>query len=115
MLAYGDIQTAVFTNDRKYSAAGTMATMLATTTIGATQQPGVAPASLERYLERDADLRTLDELIKLRARELGSAPLIGCPNTGLVDFEQHSASAIDKYADATVVELIKLNLQPVVS
>lgn len=57
---------------------------------------------------------TIDELIKRRAVELDEAPLIGYPRQGIVDFEEHSARAIDRYADAAVVILQRLGLNAVV-
>ena len=58
---------------------------------------------------------TLDELIRQRAIELGDAPLIGYPKTSILDFEEHSARALDRYADAAVEKLQSLGLAPVVS
>ncbi|RYP46398.1 hypothetical protein DL768_007365 [Monosporascus sp. mg162] len=56
---------------------------------------------------------TLDELIKHRAIEMGDSPLIGYPNESLLDFEEHSARAVDRYADAAVDKLQQLGLPPV--
>ncbi|KXH39280.1 hypothetical protein CNYM01_04247 [Colletotrichum nymphaeae SA-01] len=56
---------------------------------------------------------TLDELIKRRALELGDAPLLGYPNEGLLDFEEHSARAVDRYVDAAVQRLQQLGLSSV--
>lgn len=64
--------------------------------------------------ERKMPIATIDELIKRRAAELNDSPLIGYPRRGLVDFEEHSARAIDRYADAAVVILQRLGLQAVV-
>lgn len=57
---------------------------------------------------------TIDELIKRRAVELHDAPLIGYPRQGTVDFEEHGARAIDRYADAAVVKLQHLGFKAVV-
>lgn len=70
--------------------------------------------SLVQNYELDTKLFTLDELIRRRASELGESPLLGCPVASFDDFEEHSARAIDKYADAAVVKLRELGLNPVV-
>lgn len=57
---------------------------------------------------------TVDELIKHRAEELKEFPLISYPREGLLDFEDHSAQALDAYADAAVVKLRRLGLDTVV-
>lgn len=57
---------------------------------------------------------TLDELIRQRAIELGDAPLLGYPKTSILDFEEHSARALDRYSDAAVEKLQALGLAPVV-
>ncbi|KAL2876832.1 hypothetical protein SGCOL_007855 [Colletotrichum sp. CLE4] len=59
---------------------------------------------------QDRPFFTLDELIKRRALELGNAPLLGYPNEGLLDFEEHSARAVDRYVDAAVQKLQQLGL-----
>lgn len=64
--------------------------------------------------ETNKPIPTIDELIKRRALELNEAPLIGYPRQGIVDFEEHSARAIDRYADAAVVILQRLGLNVVV-
>lgn len=64
--------------------------------------------------ERKKPISTIDELIKRRAAELNEAPLIGYPRRGIVDFEEHSARAVDRYADAAVVILQRLGLHAVV-
>lgn len=64
--------------------------------------------------ESKKPILTIDELIKRRAAELNEAPLIGYPRQGIVDFEEHSARAIDRYADAAVVILQRLGLNAVV-
>ncbi|KAI0870096.1 hypothetical protein GGS24DRAFT_123597 [Hypoxylon argillaceum] len=58
-------------------------------------------------------IRTLDELIRSRSSEMGDSPLIGYPNHSLLDFEEHSARSIDRYADAAVEKLQQLGLPPV--
>ncbi|UQC87393.1 uncharacterized protein CLUP02_12897 [Colletotrichum lupini] len=62
---------------------------------------------------QDRPFFTLDELIKRRALELGDAPLLGYPNEGLLDFEEHSARAVDRYVDAAVQRLQQLGLSSV--
>jgi hypothetical protein len=76
----------------------------------ASPKPPVAQA-----YEASAKLFTVDELIRTRAAELGDSSLIGCPVYGVADFEEHSARSVDKYADAAVVKLRELGLEPVVS
>ncbi|KAH8880787.1 acetyl-CoA synthetase-like protein [Thozetella sp. PMI_491] len=56
---------------------------------------------------------TIDQLIKRRAEELQDAPLLGYPRHGVVDFEEHSARAVDRYVDAAVAKLQSLGLPPV--
>lgn len=58
---------------------------------------------------------TIDELIKRRASELRDSILLGYPREGLIDYEEHSALALDKYADAAAEALQRRGLQPVVS
>ncbi|KAK1499486.1 hypothetical protein CCUS01_00211 [Colletotrichum cuscutae] len=62
---------------------------------------------------QDRSFFTLDELIKRRALELGDAPLLGYPSEGLLDFEEHSARAVDRYVDAAVQRLHQLGLSSV--
>ncbi|KAI3540707.1 hypothetical protein CSPX01_08116 [Colletotrichum filicis] len=62
---------------------------------------------------QDRPFFTLDELIKRRALELVDAPLLGYPNEGLLDFEEHSARAVDRYIDAAVQRLQQLGLSSV--
>lgn len=64
--------------------------------------------------ESKRPIPTIDELIRRRAVELNESPLIGYPRQGIVDFEEHSARAIDRYADAAVVVLQQLGLDAVV-
>jgi hypothetical protein len=63
----------------------------------------------------NSEIYTLDELINRRASELKDAPLLGYPNTGFTDYEEHSAAAIDRYVDAAVVVLQQRGLHAVVS
>ncbi|KAI1346329.1 hypothetical protein F5Y01DRAFT_308366 [Xylaria sp. FL0043] len=56
---------------------------------------------------------TLDEMIKRRASEMGDTPLIGYPNHSLLDFEEHSARSVDRYADAAADKLQQLGLPAV--
>ncbi|KAF2642844.1 acetyl-CoA synthetase-like protein [Massarina eburnea CBS 473.64] len=58
------------------------------------------------------EIFTLDELIKRRASELQSAPLLAYPKEGLIDYEEHSALSIDKYVDAAVHTLLQRGLEP---
>ncbi|KAM0338324.1 hypothetical protein ACHAPU_011376 [Fusarium lateritium] len=60
-----------------------------------------------------AKLFTLDEMIKRRAAELGDAILVGAPESGVDDFKEHSAVAIDRYADAAVAKLQSMGLESV--
>lgn len=62
---------------------------------------------------RDA-IDTIDELIKQRAAELGDTVLIGYPKAGVTDYEEHSAKAIDRYADAAAQALQHRGLAQVV-
>jgi hypothetical protein len=63
----------------------------------------------------DAEICTIDELIRRRAAVLKDAPLIGYPNEGVTDYEDHSAFAVDKYADAAAEALQRRGLKRVVS
>ncbi|KAM0194377.1 hypothetical protein ACHAPQ_008329 [Fusarium lateritium] len=60
-----------------------------------------------------AKMFTLDEMIKRRAAELGDTILLGAPESGVDDFKEHSAVAIDRYADAAVAKLQSLGLKSV--
>ncbi|KAF4969423.1 hypothetical protein FSARC_3354 [Fusarium sarcochroum] len=60
-----------------------------------------------------AKMFTLDEMIKRRAVELGDTILMGAPESGVDDFKEHSAVAIDRYADVAVAKLQKLGLKSV--
>lgn len=75
-----------------------------------------APKSpVAQAYEASAKLSTVDELIRTRAAELGDATLIGSPVSEVANFYEHSARSVDKYADAAVVKLRELGLEPVVS
>ena len=63
----------------------------------------------------DAELCTIDELIRRRAADLKDSPLIGYPNEGVTDYEDHSALAVNKYADAAAAALQRRGLKKVVS
>ncbi|KAJ4993616.1 hypothetical protein SVAN01_00670 [Stagonosporopsis vannaccii] len=56
---------------------------------------------------------TIDELIRRRASELRDAPLIGYPKSGVTDYEEHSAIAVNKYADAAADVLQRRGLKKV--
>ncbi|KAH7079432.1 hypothetical protein FB567DRAFT_532567 [Paraphoma chrysanthemicola] len=72
------------------------------------------PETARRLLARNEDeIYTVDELIKRRAAELGDSPLLAYPKDGLVDYEEHSASAIDRYVDAAAAALQQRGLKPV--
>lgn len=58
---------------------------------------------------------TIDELIRQRAAELQHSPLIGYPKSGVTDYEEHSAIAVNKYADAAADALQRRGLKKVVS
>ncbi|KAF1952583.1 acetyl-CoA synthetase-like protein [Byssothecium circinans] len=60
----------------------------------------------------DGEIYTIDELIKRRAAELQNATLLGYPKEGLIDYEEHSAIAVDKYVDAAVQTLLQRGLKP---
>ena len=61
------------------------------------------------------EIRTIDELIKRRAIELGDATLIGYPKVDVADYEEHSARALDRYTDAAAELLQRKGLHQVVS
>lgn len=82
--------------------------------------PPVAIGSIDFSASQDETsskrpLFTIDELIRARAEEMGDAPLLGYPNEGLLDFEEHSAKSCDLYADAAAHKLKKIGLSEVVS
>lgn len=66
-------------------------------------------------LPSDGEIYTIDELIRRRAAELKDSPLIGYPNEGVTDYEDHSAAAVDKYVDAAAAVLQRKGLKRVVS
>ena len=63
----------------------------------------------------DAEIYTIDELIRRRAVDLRDSPLIGYPKEGVTDYEDHSAFAVNKYADAAAEALERRGLKRVVS
>lgn len=63
----------------------------------------------------DAEIYTIDELIRQRASQLQDAPLIGYPKTNCIDYEEHSALAINEYVDAAAEALQRRGLTKVVS
>ncbi|KAI1420074.1 hypothetical protein F5Y12DRAFT_788519 [Xylaria sp. FL1777] len=76
--------------------------------------PGFASTDvLQPLVDTSRPILTLDELIRSRASEMGDSPLIGYPNHSLLDFEEHSARSIDRYADAAADKLQQLGLPPV--
>ncbi|KAF2011872.1 acetyl-CoA synthetase-like protein [Aaosphaeria arxii CBS 175.79] len=62
---------------------------------------------------KDYEIYTIDELIRQRAEELKNAPLIGFPKEGLTDYEEHSASAVDRYVNAAANAFIARGLPKV--
>jgi hypothetical protein len=60
------------------------------------------------------DIYTISELIKRRAQELENSPLIGYPRDGLIDYEEHSAHALDLYTNAAAEALQQRGLRKVV-
>ncbi|KAJ0356303.1 hypothetical protein COL154_005506 [Colletotrichum chrysophilum] len=64
--------------------------------------------------ELDRPLYTVDELVRRRALEIPDAVAIGYPKEGLLDFEEHSFRAIDRYVDAAVQRLQELGISPAV-
>jgi len=58
---------------------------------------------------------TIDELIRRRASELRDSPLIGYPKSGVTDYEEHSAVAVNQYVDAAAHVLQRRGLKKVVS
>ncbi|KAF4554523.1 Non-canonical non-ribosomal peptide synthetase-like protein 4 [Elsinoe fawcettii] len=57
------------------------------------------------YFRSEEPLYTIDELIRRRASELQDSPLLAYPKSGLTDYEEHSASTVDRYIDAAVETL----------
>jgi hypothetical protein len=80
-----------------------------TTTV--TLQPQAEKSVLTR---NEDEIYTIDDLIKRRASELQDAPLLCYPQKGLIDYEEHSALAIDRFVDAAAAALQQRGLQPVV-
>ncbi|KAI8313480.1 Adenylate-forming reductase Nps9 [Colletotrichum sp. SAR11_59] len=64
--------------------------------------------------ELDRPLYTVDELVRRRALEIPDAVAIGYPKEGLLDFEEHSFRAIDRYVDAAAQRLQELGVSPAV-
>lgn len=64
--------------------------------------------------ELDRPLYTVDELVHRRALDIPDAVAIGYPKEGLLDFEEHSFRAIDRYVDAAVQRLQELGISPAV-
>jgi hypothetical protein len=67
-----------------------------------------------RLAGSDDAIYTIDELIKRRASEYGDNPLLCFPREGPIDYEEHSARAIDRYVDAAVAALQRRGLGPAV-
>lgn len=63
----------------------------------------------------DDDIRTIDELIKRRAVELGDTTIIGYPKEDVADYEEHSARALNRYVDGVAEILQRKGLHSVVS
>lgn len=80
-----------------------------------TETEEVPTSTRTLLLPTDGEIYTIDELIRRRAAELKDAPLIGYPNEGVTDYEDHSAVAVDKYADAAAAALQQRGLKKVVS
>ncbi|KAF2130442.1 acetyl-CoA synthetase-like protein [Dothidotthia symphoricarpi CBS 119687] len=72
-----------------------------------------APAEVSIIAENSAEILTLDELIRRRASELRGSTIFGYPKEGLLDYEEHSAQAVDRYVDAAAAVLQKRGLKPV--
>lgn len=73
------------------------------------------PKGVSLLAENSTEIFTIDELIKRRASELRDSPLFGYPKEGLLDYEEHSAQAVDRYVDAAAAALQQRGLKPVVS
>lgn len=58
---------------------------------------------------------TLDGLLKSHAAEPEQKPLICYPKLGAADFEEHSATDIDRFTDSAVEYYLANGLQPAVS
>ncbi|KAI4722486.1 acetyl-CoA synthetase-like protein [Aureobasidium sp. EXF-10727] len=71
------------------------------------------PASFGKLRLKSHDsLYTIDDLIRSHAAEPEDFTLIGAPVKGLVDFEEHSARDIDRFADAAAARLQEMGLKP---
>ncbi|KAG8629680.1 hypothetical protein KVT40_003545 [Elsinoe batatas] len=81
--------------------------MIQTVTSTATQQ-----SAGRLFIKSEEPLYTIDELIKRRASKLRESTLLAYPKTGLCDFEEHSAEALDRYIDAAVATLQTRGLKP---
>ena len=57
-------------------------------------------------------LFTISDLIRAHAAEPEDFPLVGAPISGLIDFEEHSARDIDRYADAAAHHFLDCGLPP---
>ncbi|KAF2023697.1 acetyl-CoA synthetase-like protein [Setomelanomma holmii] len=72
------------------------------------------PKTAKHILTPNQDeIYTVDELIKHRASELQDSPLLCYPREGLVDYEEHSALAIDRFVNAAAAALQQRGLKPV--
>lgn len=79
-------------------------------------QTRLDPASFGKMrLKTHDSLYTIDDLIRSHASEPEDFTLIGSPVEGLVDFKEHSARDVDKFADAAAARLQELGLKSVVS
>lgn len=65
--------------------------------------------------ESNEALWTIDELIRSRAQQLKERPLLCYPRSGILDYEEHSASAVNGYVDAAVQVLQARGFREVVS
>ena len=87
--------------------------MSTTVTIATEAYASAEPPRLS--VKPEGPIHTIDELIRHRAYEMGDSPLIGYPKEALLDYEEHSARAVDRYVDAAAYKLQELGLQPAVS
>ncbi|KEQ72216.1 acetyl-CoA synthetase-like protein [Aureobasidium namibiae CBS 147.97] len=71
------------------------------------------PASFGKLRLKSHDsLYTIDDLIRSHAAEPEDFTLIGAPVAGLIDFEEHSARDVDRFANAAAARLQELGLKP---